>query len=154
VVALDVPDDDAGFEEILGSEAVRLFVERGLAVRPGFVLNDDNAASVARLCRRLDGLPLAIELAAARLSGLTPEELARRLDQRFRLLTGGERTAVERHQTLRAAVDWSYELLEPREQQLFDRLGVFSGGFTLEAAEASCADDDIHEADVFDLLAG
>ena len=102
VVALDVPDDDGDLDAIGRSDAVRLFVDRGRAVRPDFVLDAENAAAVARLCRRLDGLPLAIELAAARLGVLTPDELARRLDQRFRLLTGGERTAVERHQTLRA----------------------------------------------------
>ncbi len=153
VVALDVPDDDGSVDAIRGSDAVRLFVERGRAVRPDFALDDGNAATVASLCRRLDGLPLAIELAAARLAVLTPDELARRLDQRFRLLTGGERTAVERHQTLRAAVDWSYELLEPEEQELFDRLSVFAGGFDLDAAETVCSGEGIDAADVFDLLA-
>jgi predicted ATPase/class 3 adenylate cyclase len=153
VVALDLPDEDDEVGLISESDAVQLFVERGRAVRPGFVVDSKNAGSVARLCRRLDGLPLAIELAAARLAVLTPDELARRLDQRFRLLTGGERTAVERHQTLRAAVDWSYELLEPGERQLFDRLGMFTGGFALEAAEVVCAGDGIEEAEIFDLLA-
>ena len=154
VVALDVPDDDGDVDAIGRSDAVRLFVDRGRAVRPDFVLDAENTAAVVRLCRRLDGLPLAIELAAARLGVLTPDELARRLDQRFRLLTGGERTAVERHQTLRAAVDWSYDLLGPAERQLFDRLGVFTGGFDLEAAETVCSADGIEESEVFELLAG
>jgi predicted ATPase/class 3 adenylate cyclase len=154
VVAFDVPGDDNDLDAIGGCDAVRLFVERGRAVRPDFVLDMDNAGGVARLCRRLDGLPLAIELAAARLAVLTPDELARRLDQRFRLLTGGERTAVERHQTLRAAVDWSYDLLGQEERQLFDRLGVFTGGFGLEAAEAVCSGGRIEESEVFELLAG
>jgi predicted ATPase/class 3 adenylate cyclase len=153
VVSLEVPDDDE-LGAIRESDAARLLVERGRAVRPDFALDADNAVAVAHLCRRLDGLPLAIELAAARLAVLTPDELAQRLDQRFRLLTGAERTAVERHQTLRAAIDWSYELLSGDEQQLFDRLGVFAGGFSLHAAEAVCSGDGIDEADVFELLAG
>jgi predicted ATPase len=154
VVAFDVPGDDNDLDAISGCDAVRLFVERGRAVRPDFVLDRDTAGGVARLCRRLDGLPLAIELAAARLAVLTPDELAQRLDQRFRLLTGGEGTAVERHQTLRAAVDWSYDLLGQAERQLFDRLGVFTGGFVLEAAETVCSGGGIEESDVFELLAG
>ncbi len=153
VSALDVPDEETDRESIARSESVRLFVERGRAARPDFGLTDTNADSVARVCRRLDGLPLAIELAAARLSMLTPEELAGRLDQRFRLLTGGDRFAVERHQTLRAAVDWSYDLLDASEQRLLDRLSVFAGGFMLDAAEVVCAGEGI-DGEVFDSLAG
>jgi predicted ATPase len=120
--------------------AVRLFVERAAAAQPGFALTDADALAVARICQRLDGIPLAIELAAVRVRGLSPEHLAARLDQRFRLLTGGSRTALPRQQTLRATVDWSYELLSDGERLLFDRLAVFSGGFSLEAAEHVCAD--------------
>ena len=120
-------------------EAVRLFVERALAMQPHFALTAQNAPLVAQACRRLDGIPLAIELAAARLRGLSLEALVGRLDQRFRLLTGGSRTALPRQQTLQATVDWSYGLLSAPEQVLFNRLAVFTGGFTLEAAEAVCA---------------
>ena len=107
--------------------AGRLFVERAQAAAPGFALDASNASAVAEICRRLDGIPLAIELAAARVAAMSPTEIADLLDERFRLLTGGRRTAVERHQTLRATVDWSYSLLEPDERLVFDRLGVFVG---------------------------
>ena len=119
---------------------MRLFVDRATASLPTFVLTERNAWAVADICRRLDGLPLAIELAAARVRGLAVEQIATRLDDRFRLLTSGSRTATRQQQTLRAAVDWSYDLLDPPEQALFDRLSVFAGGFTLSAAEAVCAD--------------
>ena len=105
------------------------------------------------VCTRLDGVALAIELAAARIPAMNPSELARRLDRRFRLLSGGGRVAIERHQTLRAAIDWSYDLLTEPEQRLLARLSVFSGGCTLEAAEAVCAGDPIDGDDVFELLA-
>jgi predicted ATPase len=153
VAAFGVPEDDSDLDAIRASDAVRLFMERGRAVRPDFALDESNCGAVARLCRRLDGLPLAIELAAARLAVLTPDELAHRLDRRFQILTGGERTAVERHQTLRAAVDWSYDLLEPAERQLFDRLGVFTGGFSLDAAETVCSGGEIDDSEIFELLA-
>ncbi|MEX0663632.1 MAG: tetratricopeptide repeat protein [Acidimicrobiia bacterium] len=130
-----------------------LFVERARAVKSSFVLDATNADAVSQVCRRLDGIALAIELAAARVAMLTPAEVARRLDQRFRLLGGGQRTAVERHQTLRAAIDWSYELLSETEQLLLDRLSIFVGGFSLEDAEAVTADGAIEGADVFELLA-
>ena len=104
--------------------------------RQGFALDDANAAAVAAVCVRLDGIPLALELAAARLGSLSVSEISSRLDQRFRLLTGGSRTALPRHQTLRALIDWSYDLLNPEERIVFDRLSVFAGGWTLEAAEA------------------
>ena len=123
-------------EALTQSAAVRLFIERAAAVQPAFALTDHNAPAVAQLCARLDGIPLALELAAARVRVLPPEQLLSRLDDRFRLLTGGSRTALARHQTLRAAVDWSYDLLTEPERTLFARLSIFAGGFTLEAAEA------------------
>jgi predicted ATPase len=106
-------------------------------VRPDFVITHVNAPAVAQICARLDGMPLAIELAAARIRALTPEQIATRLDDRFRLLAAGSRTAPQRQQTLEAAIDWSYRLLSAPEQALFRRLSVFAGGWTLEAAEAS-----------------
>jgi predicted ATPase/DNA-binding CsgD family transcriptional regulator len=119
---------------------VRLFVERAAAVAPGFALTRQNAPAVVQVCRRLDGIPLAIELAAARVRLLTPDQIAARLDDRFRLLTGGSRMALLRHQTLRGTIDWSYELLSEPERALFRRLSVFAGGWSLEAAEAVCAE--------------
>lgn len=115
--------------------SIQLFAERAAAVQPGFALTEANAPVVAQICRRLDGIPLAIELAAARLRVLTVEQIATRLDDRFRLLSGGSRTALPRHQTLRALIDWSYDLLTPEEQRLFRALAVFAGGFSLEAAD-------------------
>ena len=134
------------------ADAVRLFCDRAVSARDGFVLGADNVDAVAQICDRLDGIPLAIELAAARVRMMTPGEIADRLDERFRLLTGGARTAVERHQTLRQAVDWSYDLLAPREQELLNRLGVFAGGFTLDAAESVAAGGGIETFDVLDGL--
>jgi predicted ATPase/DNA-binding SARP family transcriptional activator len=119
--------------------AMRLLADRGAAARPGFSVDEDPVAC-AELCRRLDGLPLAIELAAARLRSLSPRGLADRLDDRFRLLTGGSRTLLPRQQTLRAVVDWSWDLLDPPERTLLRRLAVFRGGWTLEAVEAVCTD--------------
>jgi predicted ATPase/class 3 adenylate cyclase len=132
--------------------AVRLFCDRAASARDGFVLGADNRDAVAQICSRLDGIPLAIELAAARMRMMTPGEIAGRLDERFRLLTGGARTAVERHQTLRQAVDWSYDLLAPRERELLNRLGVFAGGFTLDAAESVAAGGGIEVFEVLDSL--
>jgi non-specific serine/threonine protein kinase len=122
-------------------EAVSLFVERALACQPEFVLTRQNAAAVAQVCQQLDGMPLAIELAAARVRALSVQEIATRLGDRFALLTGGSRTAPARHQTLQAAMDWSFSLLAEPERILLRRLSVFAGGFTLEAAESVCADD-------------
>jgi transcriptional regulator with XRE-family HTH domain len=122
--------------EIGTSAAVRLFVDRAAQVVPGFGLTPRNAAAVAEVCQRLDGIALALEFAARLVRALPVEEIAGRLDDRFRLLTGGRRAAVPRQQTLRAVVDWSYELLSPAERRLFARLSVFAGGFTLAAAEA------------------
>jgi predicted ATPase/class 3 adenylate cyclase len=153
VPSLDVPDDQAGLEAIAACDAVVLFVERAQAVKASFELDAANAGAVAQLCRRLDGIPLATELAAARIGMLTPAELARRLDQRFRLLAGGRRSGVERHQTLRAAIDWSYELLSVAEQLLLARVSVFAGGFNLEAAEAVTPGGELQADAVFEMLA-
>ncbi len=136
---------------LLDAPAVQLFGERAVAARPDFDL-DRWRDEASEICQRLDGMPLAIELAAARLRSLTPRELADRLDDRFRLLTGGSRTALPRHQTLRAVVDWSWDLLEKPERLLARRLSVFPGGVTLTTAEAVCADDELPAADVVDLL--
>ncbi|MFF5338085.1 BTAD domain-containing putative transcriptional regulator [Streptomyces sp. NPDC013181] len=134
--------------------ALRLLAERGAAARPGFRVDEDaaTAAAAAEICRRLDGLPLAIELAAARLRMLTPQQIADRLDDRFRLLTSGSRTVLPRQQTLRAVVDWSWELLDDDERATLRRLSVFAGGCTLEAAEAVCADPAGRSGDVARLL--
>jgi hypothetical protein len=132
--------------------AVQLFVERAASARPDFVLDAANSGAVAEVCRRLDGIPLAIELAAARVASMRPADLATRLDERFRLLTGGRRTAVERHQTLRATVDWSYSLCNDVERTVFDRLGVFAGSFDAAGAEAVAIGDDLESWDVLDAL--
>jgi len=133
--------------------AVQLFVERARAVQPAFALSAANATVVAEVCARLDGIPLALELAAARLGGLGVADLTARLDQRFRLLTGGSRTALLRQQTLRATVAWSYDLLTSQEQTLFAWLSVFAGGWSLEGVEAVCAGGTIAAEEVLDLLA-
>ncbi len=135
-------------EALRHSEAVQLFVDRATAVKSSFILSEHNAGAVAQICRRLDGIPLALELAAARVAMLTPEQIATRLDDRFQLLTGGSRTALPRQQTLRSLIDWSYDLLSEPERLLFCQLSVFVGGWSLEAAEAVCPD-----MDVLDLLA-
>ncbi|GAA3011209.1 BTAD domain-containing putative transcriptional regulator [Kitasatospora albolonga] len=139
-------------EPLPGQVAMRLLAERGAAARPGFDPAEDQAAC-AEICRRLDGLPLAIELAAARLRGLTPRQLADRLDSRFALLTAGSRTLLPRQQTLRAVVDWSWDLLGKRERAVLRRLSVFAGGCTLEAAEEVCSDEaEVPREEVADLL--
>jgi non-specific serine/threonine protein kinase len=134
------------------SEAVQLFLARARLADPGFDLTSENAPSVVRICTRLDGIPLAIEMAAARLSVLSVDQIAARLDDRFRLLTGGSRAALPRQQTLRAALDWSYNLLSERERRLLRRLSVFASGCSLEAVEAVCSGDGVAEVDVLDLL--
>jgi predicted ATPase/DNA-binding SARP family transcriptional activator len=153
-LSLPAPDRRPAAGALLESEAVRLFVERAAVARPGFAVTDRNAAAVAALCTRLDGLPLAIELAAARVRVLTPEQLTARLGDRFRLLTGGGRTALPRQQTLRATVDWSHDLLSEEERALFRRLAVFAGGFSLDAAEEVGAGEGLEPADVLDRLTG
>lgn len=143
VPPMSLPDGESGFTlEALGeNEAVHLFVERARATRPGFALTADNAPIVADICRRVDGLPLALELAAARIKILPPQAILARLDDALKLLTNGARDLPARHQTLRNTLVWSYELLEQDQQTLFARLSVFVGGFTLEAAEAVCNPD-------------
>jgi predicted ATPase len=135
------------------SDAERLFVERAAAARRGFELTAENSVAVAELCRRLDGIPLAIELAAARVASLSPIAILERLDERFRLLGHGRRVARQRHQTLRAAVDWSFGLLGEQEQIVFERVSVFASEFTLEAAETVVSDDSVDALDVLDLVA-
>jgi predicted ATPase/DNA-binding XRE family transcriptional regulator len=140
VAPLPIPDSRgySGADRLHRVPAVQLFVERTQAVRPGFTLTAENAAAVAEICVRLEGLPLAIELAAARSRVLSPQAMLERLDDRLRLLVGGPRDLPERHQTMRAAILWSYDLLSPPEQLLFQRLSAFNGGTTLEACEAIC----------------
>jgi predicted ATPase/class 3 adenylate cyclase len=134
------------------SEAVQLFVDRAASMLPEFTLTNENVASIADICRRLDGIALAIELAAARVRTLSAQQIAQRLDDRFHLLVGGSRTAEPRQQTLAATLDWSYALLSEPERKVFQRLSSFSGGCTLEAAEAICAGKGVHSAEVLDLL--
>jgi predicted ATPase/DNA-binding SARP family transcriptional activator len=150
--SLPVPAPTAKLASIAASEAVELFVDRAAAVKPDFALDRSNAPAVAEVCRRLDGIPLAIELAAARTQAFTPAQIAELLDERFRLLTGGRRTAVERHQTLRATVDWSYALLDEVERIVFGRLAVFVSGFDAAAAVAVAATDGLESWDVLDAL--
>ncbi len=139
-------------DDPMTNDAVRLFVERARDANPRFATDGTALAWIQQLCRRLDGMPLAIELAAARARVLDAQQIAERLDDRFRLLTGGSRTALPRHQTLEATVDWSYELMSPDERLVFQRLAAFRGGFTLEAAEAICAGGDVDTYEVLDLI--
>jgi len=152
VPSLSVPDSSILSLERLGEfEAVRLFVDRATDARPSFVMDAHNAMAVATICRELDGIPLAIELAAARVKALSVEHIAERLHDRFRLLTSGKRTALPGHQTLRAAMDWSHDLLSDPERVMLRRLSVFAGGFTLEAAEVVCDGQGVNATDVIDL---
>lgn len=139
---------------VADSEAVFLFVERARAVVPTFEPTSRTIAAVETICRRLDGIPLALELAAARIEVLCPEQIAARLDDRFRLLSNGRTTALPRYRTLRAMIEWSHDLLNDRERLLFRRLAVFAGGWTLDAAERVCAGDGLDPDDVLDLLSG
>src|SRR5215207_2916670 len=154
VPSLSVPDSrhPSTVEYMAGFESVRLFVERARRRASAFVLTPRNVRAVVEICWRLDGIPLAIELAAARARVLSVEQIAERLDDCFRLLTVGSRTALLRHRTLRATIDWSYELLSEDERRLFRRLAVFAGGFTLEMAEAICSGENLKEDEVLDLL--
>jgi len=153
VPSLSLPDvkQMPAIEQFTQYEAVQLFIERAKLVQPHFKVTNENAPTVAQICSRLDGVPLAIELAAARVRAMSVDQISKRLDDRFRLLTGGNRTALERHQTLRATVAWSYDLLTDKEKILFRRLSVFAGGWLLEAAEQACAEDD-GDFDVLDSL--
>jgi predicted ATPase/class 3 adenylate cyclase len=156
VLSLDLPAKDAthlSATDLLRYESVALFVERAGAASAAFSLSDDNASVVADICRRLDGIPLAIELAAARVKMLSPHQLRERLDERFRVLTGGSRDVLPRQQTLRALIDWSHDLLDERERTLFRRLAIFANGFTLEGAVEVGSGEDLDELDVFDVLA-
>ncbi|MER7587078.1 BTAD domain-containing putative transcriptional regulator [Micromonospora sp. NPDC127501] len=152
VAPLALPDVDADPCEIETSPAVRLLRDRAGAVRRDLAVDTSTLSTMARICRALDGMPLAIELAAARLRTMSIDQLARRLDDRFRLLTGGSRTALPRHRTLRAVVDWSWELLTDAERTVLRRLSVFSGGVSLEAAERVCAGDEVEQEDVLELV--
>lgn len=147
------PTQPAAWASLLGYDAVRLFVERAQAVEPSFQLTTSNAPAVAEICRRLDGIPLALELASARVNVLTVHEIAARLNDRFALLSSGQRSGLEpRHQTLRAALDWSYTLLTAEEQTLLRRLAVFAAGFSLDTAEAVCSGEGLAEAHLLDAL--
>jgi predicted ATPase/class 3 adenylate cyclase len=152
VPSLASPGADASFDELAASESVALFVDRASGADPDFFLTGQNAALVAQICSRLDGVPLAIELAASQITVMTPAELAGGLDRRFELLAGGRRGAVQRHQTLRAAIDWSYDLCSSSEQRVLTRLSVFVGGCTREAAEAVCSGDPVETGAVFMAL--
>jgi predicted ATPase/class 3 adenylate cyclase len=152
VLPLAAPDSKAGIETLLRSDAVQLFVERARLQKPSFSLTERDAPAIAELCARLDGIPLALELAAARVRSLSIADINARLNDRFKLLIGGSRVALERQQTLRALVSWSYDLLQEREQMLLDRLSVFAGGFDLAAAESVCGAEPLASEDVIDLL--
>jgi predicted ATPase/DNA-binding XRE family transcriptional regulator len=153
VPSLSLPDTGRpALEAVAQSEAGRLFAERAAALKPGFAVTEANAPAVAQICQRLDGIPLALELAAARVRTMPAEQIAARLDDRFRLLTGGGRTALPRQQTLRALIDWSWDLLTDPERALLRRLSVFMDGWTLEAAEAVGAGQGIEAGDVLDVL--
>jgi tetratricopeptide (TPR) repeat protein len=149
---LSLPDSAADLGTLLRADAVRLFVERARSRQPNFAVTERNALAVAKICASLDGIPLALELAAARVGALPLETIAERLDDRFGLLTSGDRTAVPRQQTLKALIDWSYDLLEAPEKRLFARLSVFAAGWTLDAVEVVCADEALPRADVLNLL--
>ncbi len=153
LAAGDAEPDGLSATDAAAAPAVALFVERAISADHRFALTDDNASTVVEICRRLDGIPLAIELAAARIKMLSPQQLRERLDERFRLLTGGSRDVLPRQKTLRALIDWSHDLLDDRERMLFRRLGIFVNGFTLEAATAVGTSDDLDELDLFDVLA-
>ncbi|MBV6478287.1 MAG: Photosystem I assembly protein Ycf3 [Ignavibacteria bacterium] len=154
ILSLETPDPREKLSpEILSQfEAVRLFIERAEAVRSDFKVDNENAAALAAICYQLDGIPLAIELAAARVKVLTLEKIHERLSDRFKLLTDGKRTALPRQQTLLALINWSYDLLSDKEKILWNRLSVFSGGWTLAAAEEICSDNILDKSDVLDIL--
>lgn len=150
--SMRIPHADDDSVSVRHADSVRLFEERAIASRPDFRLTPGNVEAVVEICRRLDGMPLAIELAAARLRSFSPAQVAEHLDQRFRLLTGGSRTALPRQQTLTATIEWSYRLLDEPEQALFRRLSIFQGGFTFESVTAVCVGDPVDQFDVLELL--
>ena len=149
---LPKPEIEWTVADLLRIESVRLFGQRAAIVSRGFASGPQNALAIAQICQRLDGIPLAIELAAARTNLLTVDQILKRLDDRFNLLKGGLRTALPRHQTLRAMIEWSYDLLSEQERLLFRRLAVFAGGWTLEAAELGCSGEGLEPSEVLDLL--
>ena len=149
----DAGTDGLSATDAAAAPAVALFVERAISADQRFALTDENASIIVEICRRLDGIPLAIELAAARVKILSPRQLRERLDERFRVLVGGSRDVLPRQKTLRALIDWSHDLLDDRERMLFRRLGIFVNGFTLEAATAVGTSDDLGKLDLFDVLA-
>ncbi|WP_020574124.1 ATP-binding protein, partial [Actinopolymorpha alba] len=154
VPPLSLPEQDGGIPSVPTLEqfeAVALFTERATAAHRHFILSEDNKDAVVGICQRLEGIPLAIELAAARLRSLSPEQILERLDDRYRLLTAGPKNVAPRHQTLRALIDWSYDLCTPAEQRFWARSAIFAGSFDLAATEAVCADDTQPE-DVIDLV--
>jgi non-specific serine/threonine protein kinase len=154
VPSLTIPDVQkiSLIEQLNAYESIRLFHERAQLVQMDFALTNENAASVTQICSRLDGIPLAIELASVRIQTFSAEQIAKQLDQCFHILTGGSRTALPKHQTLQASIDWSHDLLSKSERVLLRRLAVFAGGWTLEAAQAVCVGDGIEADDVLDLL--
>ena len=154
VPSLSLPDPSRSLspQALLEFEAARLFIERANAVDPSFAVGQNHAATIGEICHRLDGIPLAIELAAARVNVLSVEQIKSRLNDRFRLLTGGSRSSVARHRTLEATVDWSYELLSETERRVLRALSVFPGGWSLEAAEEVCSGDGVAKDDMLDLL--
>ena len=152
VPSLGLPDFQQSFEDLSDHESVRLFEERAQLAKMDFLLTEENVSAVAQICRQLDGIPLAIELAAARIKIFTPEQIAERLKDQFKLLTGGSRTALPRHQTIRASIDWSWNLLSDTERILLRRLSVFAGGWTLAAAEFVCSENSIQTDQVLDLI--
>ncbi|MFN8499114.1 MAG: tetratricopeptide repeat protein [Anaerolineae bacterium] len=152
-LALPYPTEAPPVDRLSRYDAIALFIQRATAAQPQFALTAANAPAVTQICCRLDGLPLAIELAAARMQVLSPEQIVARLDDRFRFLTLGGRAALPRHQTLRATIEWSHSLLSDAERVLFRRLAVFAGGWTLEAAEQVCAGRDLGASDILEALA-
>jgi len=154
VPSLAVPDalGQTDPEHVLECGSVKLLVDRILQVEPDFPLNSRNTTTMAKICQRLDGIPLAIELAAARVAAMSVQDIAQRLDDCFQLLTGGTRVALDRHRTLRATIDWSHQLLPENERMLFRRLAIFAGGWTLEAAQVVCSDDRLPRAEILDTL--
>ena len=154
VPSLSIPSLDVQFvtDALQKTESTLLFIQRAGAILPGFAIDQQNALLIAQICQRLGGIPLAIELAAARVNVLSVEQICNRLDDRFNLLTGGSRSSLPRHQTLRATIEWSYDLLSEKERLLFQRLAVFVGGWALEAAEAVCSGDGIETGEILNLL--
>lgn len=150
--SMGLPRETTDVASLTDYEAIELFVDRAADVQPSFAISADNADAIVEICRRLDGMPLAIELAASRLRTFSPVKIAELLDQRFRLLTGGSRTALPRQQTLTATIEWSYRLLSSDEQRLFQRLSIFQGGFTLETVSAVATDAELGDLEVIELL--